>query len=266
MTPKLPFDGTSDIPVRAIYLCERLDLHTLKETSQLGVAPLTVAAGARGVAVLFRYGAVTLYNITPIEEVSLISDLAQMTRQRFDEPEVEEAVVRLDPDSLERGDHDVITLRSLDVERLQIVADALAKSVVLAHHEETIGTAFDLVEPLAEDLERTGASHRSSKELLRQIGKTLRIQTQTVWRVEVTDKPEILWERPDLELLYTRLLDEYELEERHKALERKLELVARTASTALELLHNKRSLRVEWYIVILIVIEIVITLYEMATT
>ena len=266
MSPRLPFDGATDIPVRAIYLCERLDLPAFKDTSQLGVAPLTVVAGARGVAVLFRYGAITFFNITPIEEVSLIADLAEMTRKPFAEPEVEEAVVNVIEDAIERGDNGVITLRALDVERLQIVADALAKSVVLAHHEETIGTAFDLVEPLAEDLERTGASRRSSKELLRQIGNTLRIQTQTVWRVEVADKPEILWERPDLELLYTRLLDEYELEDRHKALERKLELVARTASTALELLHNKRSLRVEWYIVILIIIEIVISLYEIATT
>lgn len=51
----------------------------------------------------------------------------------------------------------------------------------------------------------------------------------TVGRVEVDEKPETLWERPDLERFYVRLEDEYELKERHLALERKLELISRTA-------------------------------------
>lgn len=46
------------------------------------------------------------------------------------------------------------------------------------------------------------------------------------------------------------------------ALSRKLEVVAETAHTQLELLYNRRTLRVEWYIVILIVFEIVLTLVE----
>ena len=89
------------------------------------------------------------------------------------------------------------------------------------------------------------------------------VQHKMVGRVEVTEKPDLLWDRPDLERLYTRLVDEYELPDRHRALDRKLELIARTAETVLDLLQTKRSLRVEWYIVILIVVEILLTLYEM---
>jgi hypothetical protein len=40
-------------------------------------------------------------------------------------------------------------------------------------------------------------------------------------------------------------------------------LIEQTATTALGLLQARRSLRVEWYIVILIVIEIFLTLYQM---
>ena len=79
----------------------------------------------------------------------------------------------------------------------------------------------------------------------------------------MTEKPEILWEHPELERLYQRMADEYELRERHAALERKLELIYRSAETLLDLLHSKRTLRVEWYIVILIVVEVLLTLYEM---
>jgi len=80
--------------------------------------------------------------------------------------------------------------------------------------------------------------------------------------VEVSEKPELLWDHPEHERLYLRLEDEYELSERHAALDRKLSLLSRTAQTVLSILQDKRTLRVEWYITILIVIEIFITLGE----
>ena len=51
--------------------------------------------------------------------------------------------------------------------------------------------------------------------------------------------------------------------QRAEILDRKLELISRTVSTTLDLLQTQRGHRVEWYIVGLIVFEIVLTLYEM---
>ena len=82
-------------------------------------------------------------------------------------------------------------------------------------------------------------------------------------RVEVADKPELTWDNPELERLYVRLADEFELRERYAVLNRKLGLTARTAQTVLDLLQHRHSIRVEWYIVILIVVEIFLTLYEL---
>lgn len=56
---------------------------------------------------------------------------------------------------------------------------------------------------------------------------------------------------------------EFEIRERYAALERKLNLISRTVQTVVELLHSKRSLRLEWSIVVLIVIEIMLTLYTL---
>jgi required for meiotic nuclear division protein 1 len=60
-----------------------------------------------------------------------------------------------------------------------------------------------------------------------------------------------------------KLAEEYELKERGAALERKLDLVSRSAGVLVDLLQNRRALRVEWYIVLLILIEILLYLYEM---
>jgi uncharacterized Rmd1/YagE family protein len=78
-----------------------------------------------------------------------------------------------------------------------------------------------------------------------------------------SDKPDVLRDRPDLERLYLRLTEEFETADRYEAVEAKLDLIGRTIQTAIDLVQSRRSLRVEWYIVILIVFEIVLTLYEM---
>ena len=75
-------------------------------------------------------------------------------------------------------------------------------------------------------------------------------------RVAVEDKPDILWDRPDLERLYARLEDEYELKERGNTLARKIEVVRDTAHALTDLIDTQRSLRLEAAIVLLIVYEV----------
>ena len=91
----------------------------------------------------------------------------------------------------------------------------------------------------------------------------LRVQHRMVGRAEIGEKPDLIWERPDLERLFLRLEQEYEVRERRHVLEGKLHLISSTAQSLLELRQAQPSLRVEWYIVILIVVEILLTLYEL---
>ena len=110
-------------------------------------------------------------------------------------------------------------------------------------------------------VQRGGPGGSQANELLREIGGVLLIQHKMVGHVEVLEKPDVHWDYPELERFDARLRNEYELRERERALNRKLELVSRTVATLLELIQNRRSLRVEWYIVLLILFEIALTLY-----
>ena len=101
-------------------------------------------------------------------------------------------------------------------ERLQLVADILAKSLVLSHYETRIADLFDRIEPLAATLGEKGRAGASGKVLLRHIGDVLMMQQKMVGRVETAETPELLWEHPELERFYMRLADEYELRERDR--------------------------------------------------
>ncbi len=248
---------------RALFLGERLDLRALERGERLAASPLVIRAGERGCAVLFRHGSVVLFGLTPLEEVSFLAQLAPMVNQPFEQPELEEVQIEFRQGSFEGVEGGQVVLQEASFERFQLLADALAKSAVLNEYEKTIGGVFDDIEPIASDLQRKGGSSRSSRELVSYIGGTLRIQHRTIGRVEIAEKPEVLWEHPELEKLYNRLSEEYELSERLRALDSKLQLIAHTAGTLLDLIQNRRSLRVEWYITILIVFEILLTLYSM---
>jgi uncharacterized Rmd1/YagE family protein len=251
------------IRARAWFLGHRLDVRPFDSDKALARAPLMIPVGRAGSAVLFRYGAVVLFDLDPAEEKAFLESLNPSLRARFDHPESEETTILITPDREERIDPDgALVLASPSYERLQVVAHTLAKSTVLAYYEQRVSQVFDRIESMAEDLRRGVRSPGQGRELLRQLGDVLLTQTRTVGRVEVTEKPEITWDHPDLDRLYERLGLEYELRDRDLALSRKLELISDTAGTYLDLLQNRQTIRVEWYIVVLILVEIVISLYE----
>ena len=256
------FPGRKTIKVRALCLGERIDLRTLEMGRRMAVAPLVLAVGEHGYATLFRYGVAVLFGLDPVEEVTFVEQIKPFVGEPYDKPQAEDLEVRFDQQREGIYENGVLHVRHFSVDYIQVVADALAKSVVLEHYEAGVAAAFDLIEPLAVDLNK-GRGTRQSSDLLRYIGSTLLIQQRMVGRVEVAEKPDLLWDQPDLERLYIRLQNEYELKERHLALERKLSLIAQTAETLLDILRNERSHRVEWYIVILIILEILLTLYQM---
>jgi uncharacterized Rmd1/YagE family protein len=90
----------------------------------------------------------------------------------------------------------------------------------------------------------------------------LLVQQRVSGRVAVAEKPDVVWDRPDLERLYARLEDEYELKERAEALTRKLSVIAETAEMLTDIIDTRRSLRLEIVIVLLIAVELLIAGYQ----
>jgi uncharacterized Rmd1/YagE family protein len=253
----------SVVSVRALLLGERIDLKGLESAQRIAAHPLVISAGEGQYAALFRYGAVVLFGASPLQEVAIVDQLARLVGQPYAKRETEETRIRVGAPGEDRVEGGEILVQDVSVESLQIIADVLAKSVILGYYEASLAAAFDAVEPFAQGLKGGGRTMPKDPDLLRYIGDTLLTQHKMVGRVEVGEKPDVLWESPALTRLFTRLEDEYELQERRLAVDRKLDLISRTVGTLVELLQNKRALRVEWYIVILIVVEIILTLYQL---
>ena len=233
------------------------------EGQVLSSTPLALRIGANGTAVVFRYGVVVFIGLTADEEAEFLERLQARTFGKITPHEEEWAKIQIAKEAEEPIPvGGPILVREFSLERLLLVADALAKSVVLGRDEREVANVFDTIEPFARELATRGKTSRNRTDLLKLMGNALLVQHRLSGRVAVGEKPDVLWDRPDLERLYARLEDEYELSERAETLNRKLEVIAETATTLADIIDTQRSLRLEIIIVFLIAFEIVITFYE----
>jgi uncharacterized Rmd1/YagE family protein len=217
--------------------------------------------GEDAMLMLFPFGVVVAINLTDAEASRAIDPWRARIRDPVTMPEVESYEISIDPDRPEHVAAGRISLRTHDVDKMQIVSYALAKSVVLAYYERRVASVMANVEDLASRLRAGGRDVRTS-ELLREIGDALLIQVKTLGRAEVGDKPDLTWDFPELDALYDRLASDLELRDRDEALSRKLGLVSSTATLYLDVVQTRKGIRVEWYIVALIVVEIALGLYD----
>jgi required for meiotic nuclear division protein 1 len=257
-------DQRQTASVRAFLLGSRLDTRMFESEGAIATTTPTLRVDG-GTAFLFRYGVAVLVDAAPDAERELLADLRPRVLDPLETAEMDQAVISVQADKEDQvSPAGTIILREASSERLQLVATALSKSVVLAHYEARIAGVFDRIEPLADQLQRKGRIGWGTRELLQQIGYVLKTQQFMVGRVGVEEKPEVLWDHPELERLYVRLEDEYELRERSHVIEQKLALIHDTVGSLLELVQNKLSLRLEWYVLVLILIEIALSAYEVA--
>jgi required for meiotic nuclear division protein 1 len=254
---------TPQLTAHALLLGERINTAGF-EGQILSNVPLAVRVGANGLAVMLRYGVVVFIGLSSDEESEFLEKLKPRTFGTVTPREEEWAKIEVARESEEPIPvGGPILVKELSLERLLIVADALAKSVVLGRGEREVTNVFDIIEPFARELAKSGKTSKSRTELLKLMGEALLVQHQVSGRVAVGEKPDVLWDRPDLERLYARLEDEYELSERVETLNRKLTVIADTATTLSDIVDTKRSLRLEIIVIVLIAFEAVIALYDL---
>lgn len=257
-------EASAALMVHAVLLGERIDLRGLRPEGMVSQTPLAWRTEAGQLVALFRFGAIVFFDVDESAQTVLIDGIKDRIVDPFLVRETESAVIAAGVFTRDQTTSDLIGLVDLADERLLTVADVLAKSVALARDEKQVTTVFDRIEPFARDLSATGGSSIRFRKLASMMGDALGAQARIVGGVEVADKPDLLWERPDLQRLHTVLAEEYELHDRARVLSQKLKVVEECASALVGFADARRAYHLEWTIIILIAFEIALTLLEKA--
>jgi uncharacterized Rmd1/YagE family protein len=131
--PLTLFSSNRRLTAHAVLLGERIDTSGVEYVDVLSSAPLTFRVGG-GVVTLFRYGVAMMTGLSAAEESQLLTTLRGKVRRVFRQQEEETASIEMSDDRDEQvPPGGPVNLKDLSPERVLVISDALAKSVVLQH-------------------------------------------------------------------------------------------------------------------------------------
>lgn len=255
-----PIGHASGPEVRALLVGSRIDTRSLPDF----VEPDRLAPTSAGVVFVFRYGVVVFCGTPPELDDGLLARIRPQIIDPLDTPVIETATIEIVPGA--EAHIDVtgrVVLNEATIERFLLTATVLARSVMLERDEVRIAGIIEGLEPLVNDLQTHGRAGMPIRQVMQHIGNVLATQHRVVGRLQISEKPDMLWDHPQLDRLYARLEAEYELGDRGRAIERKLEVIGDTADVLLDLVQDKRSVRLELAVIALIMLEVCLTLFEM---
>ncbi len=142
-----------------------------------------------------------------------------------------------------------------------IICFVIAKSVALERIEERLDQVLDEIEGFITRLKH-GLLAIKDKQLARIASSILSFKYASLSHIMVLDKPESTWKNEEAYQLYLTMANLFELTERYNEIRHKSETLMDITEVFTSLSHARRSSRLEWTIIILIVIEIVIYLID----
>lgn len=143
-----------------------------------------------------------------------------------------------------------------------MIATVIAKSVALERIEKTLENVFDEVDEIVKMLGR-GKLGVKDKRIAKLISRVLDIRLSTLSYIMVLDKPDFTWYNILADQFYIDLAQVFELIDRYEDIKHKTEVVKEAIDAFTNLAHAERATRQELAIICLILIELLITFWEL---
>ena len=170
--------------------------------------------------------------------------------------------IRINPD-LEKSfsiDNNSITFNSYELINFIIIGHIISQSVALELYEQKLSDYSERSRDLIDGSDTYSIFKRN--RLARFAKELVLIRHDMMIDLYLLDKPNILWDNEEMELLYNTLSSILELKERFEVIEYKLNSVKDDILMVMDLTNHNHSSFLEWIIIGLIGVEIVMGLIE----
>ncbi len=257
--------------LKAIYLAKEIPISKIKGNlpyQEFYVGKETAVFKLQN-AFLYTYsfGAIVLADANNEQELDVIHHLKKLGLSMKERRFVDEYEVVSDPKIRKFIVTDTkLLVNKLDPKMIKVAAKVLAQSVALESYEDEFDKINRQFNVLNKDLEKDGRLNLSEKDILKLMAKNNGVIEEVVSGIGVLEKPESAWDSHMIDVLHTYLVEEFELKERFQELHSQMDFVQENYKIFLESFHNKHAARLEWIIIILIVVEIFLFIYELFYT
>jgi uncharacterized Rmd1/YagE family protein len=209
---------------------------------------------------VYPFGAVVFRDVPVAAQQVELARLRQARPGLTEATVVEELVVREDPGRQAVVAGGVLTIDRLTPERASVVALTVAQSAAMEYYERIVEGMFTRTDQLVERMEDRGTVPLRTRPMHQFIGAAIGTRNEVLSVLHLLDKPDEAWDDAGMDRIYDELRAEFDLIDRHRALETKLRSVQEALELILDVARDRRLVVLEATIVVLIVIEIVLTL------
>ncbi|CAG0914050.1 unnamed protein product [Notodromas monacha] len=210
-------------------------------------------------------GSVVFWNVTELERLTILRKLRDFEKGRYPENFVFDEAEKMSYSHSEVAKaflqkNQIILANESSPKHLDkyTFSHALALSVKLGILEATLDEFVEKIEHVHEDLRKEGLIRLSRTEVLKKLGALFALRHSVNLSSEFLDEtPDFYWDRENLEPLYQHMKDYLNIGKRAKVMNEKLSLCCDLMDILVTHLNDTHHVRLEWMIIILIVIEVV---------
>ncbi|XP_052025964.1 required for meiotic nuclear division protein 1 homolog [Apodemus sylvaticus] len=224
--------------------------------------------GDPGTIFLFREGAAVFWNVKDKTMKHVMQVLERHETQPYEvalvhwENEELNYIKTEGQSKLHRGEIKLNSELDLDDAILEKFAfsNALCLSVKLAIWEATLDKFIESIQSIPEALKAGKKVKLSHKEVMQKMGELFALRHRINLSSDFLITPDFYWDRANLEELYDKTCQFLSITRRVKVMNEKLQHCMELTDLMRNHLTEKRALRLEWMIVILITIEVMFEL------
>jgi uncharacterized Rmd1/YagE family protein len=206
---------------------------------------------------LFNYGAVVFANYSDLEKSDLLKFLRSYSEKPVEIEFKEDLLVEINAEQKPVFGYSSVQLPSADENVTRIIMLNIAQSVVMDFYETLGNQILDSTKKFTEDLELYGKIKISQKNLIKFIGKTLNIKNSIFDNLYIFNSHDITWENEYLEQVDKNLKEMFDIKMRFRELDYELKIVEDNLRLFTELSQNRESTRLEWIVILLILMEVI---------
>lgn len=247
---------------QAINLFDAINIKTVRTLLSgkvLDSSPqqLHLQYGENGHLFVYRFGCLVFFNMTAELVEQEIGRLRAALGNVLGAP-TEETYQLVIADGPPKVEFEHVELKKITTDSLRVIGITIGQSAALEYFEVRADRMLTETSGFMVHLAKGGPLRWQTKKILETIGSTASTRQYIISNLAILDPPDEAWKSKELERLFRELQNNFDIEVRFRALDRKLALIQSNLELLADLIETRRTNALELLIVILIVIEILL--------
>lgn len=262
---------SESIVVAAYSVADVLNLRRIRAdvdeyvTRRYGSDALFCEIGERQFAFIFLFGSIVFFNVSEDEQELFLERIEAHTPQKSrmeSEEFIEDDCLVEFHEGLPKVQFNKVALPTWDLDLFFVLARVIGQSCRLEILEKEVEEVLRESGELTRKLQTSSWRRSKRHDIQRSLGTILQMRHDMIYRLRLLHEPEITWVKEHCDQLYQNLLGAYELPMRFANIDKMLAVASESAELQLSMLDTRRGEFLELIIILLIVVEVIQTLFD----